>query len=48
MYVQKVWHLVLPPKNKAIIGNRWVYNIKKDEKSNIAHFKSRLVAQGFK
>ena len=44
MYDRKV----PPPKNKVVIGNRWVYNTKKDDKGKIIRFKSRLVAQGFK
>ena len=45
---RKVWHLTPPPKNKVIIGNRWVYTVKRDDKGKIARYKARLVAQGFK
>ena len=48
MYDRKVWHLVPLPKHKVVIGNRWVYNAKKDDKGKTVRFKSRLVAQGFK
>lgn len=48
MHNRKVWHLTPPPKNKIIIGNRWVFTIKRDEKGNVARYKARLVAQGFK
>ena len=42
MYDWKLWHLVPPSKNKVIIGNRWVYNIKKDENCNTGCFTTRL------
>ena len=45
---RKVWHLVTPPKHKVVIGNRWVYTVKRDENGKIARYKARLVAQGFK
>ncbi|XP_071040300.1 uncharacterized protein [Parasteatoda tepidariorum] len=44
---RKVWDLVEPPENAQIIGSRWVYNVKRDDKNQMK-FKSRLVAQGFK
>ncbi|GBM82193.1 hypothetical protein AVEN_179505-1 [Araneus ventricosus] len=34
MKTRKVWELVDPPSNKTIIGSKWVYNIKDDEKIN--------------
>ncbi|GBM45524.1 hypothetical protein AVEN_210249-1 [Araneus ventricosus] len=34
MKTRKVWELVDPPANKTIIGSKWVYNIKHDEKIN--------------
>ena len=48
MHDRRVWHLVPPPANKPVIGNRWVFTVKRDENGNIVRFKSRLVAQGFK
>ena len=45
---RKVWHLVKPPYNKQIFGNRWVYAIKRDEAGNIVWYKARLVAQGYR
>lgn len=44
---RNVWDLTELPPNKQILGCRWVYNLKKDEKGNIARYKSRLVAQGY-
>ncbi|GBM21371.1 Retrovirus-related Pol polyprotein from transposon TNT 1-94 [Araneus ventricosus] len=48
MQNRKVWDLVEPKSNMKILGCRWVYNIKHDEKNNVKKYKSRLVAQGFK
>ena len=33
-------------KNNKIIGSRWVYNIKKNEKNEIIKYKARVVAKG--
>ncbi|GBN52290.1 hypothetical protein AVEN_51177-1 [Araneus ventricosus] len=48
MQNRKVWDLVEPKSNMKVLGCRWVYNIKHDEKNNAKKYKSRLVAQGFK
>ncbi|GBM31873.1 hypothetical protein AVEN_183280-1 [Araneus ventricosus] len=32
MKTRKVWELIDPSANKTIIGSKWVYNIKHDEK----------------
>lgn len=48
MKERRVWRLVELPKNKSVVGCRWVYTIKRDEKGKIARYKARLVAQGFK
>ncbi|GBN35000.1 Copia protein [Araneus ventricosus] len=48
MKTRKVWKLVDPPANKTIIGSKWVYNIKHDEKNKPKKYKDRLVALGFK
>lgn len=44
----KVWHLVKLPAGKTVLGNRWVYNIKRNEHGEIVRFKARLVAQGYR
>ena len=36
-----------PPPEANIIGSKWVFKAKKDTAGVIAHFKARLVAQGF-
>ncbi|KAM0994541.1 hypothetical protein EV2_010368 [Malus domestica] len=44
---QGTWILVPPPENRAFVGNKWVYMVKKNLDRNIAQYKARLVAQGF-
>eukprot|EP00253_Pinus_taeda_P028091 PITA_28091 len=42
-----IWNLVDLPKDKNLIGIRWVYKRKLNEKVEIDVFKARLVAKGF-
>ena len=42
-----VWTLVPKPKDRTIIGTRWVYRNKLDKDGVIIRNKARLVAQGF-
>ncbi|GBN51534.1 Retrovirus-related Pol polyprotein from transposon TNT 1-94 [Araneus ventricosus] len=44
MKTRKDWELVDPPANKTIIGSKWVYNIKHDEKNKPKKHKAKLVA----
>ncbi|UYV78561.1 hypothetical protein LAZ67_16002003 [Cordylochernes scorpioides] len=37
-----------PPQGVKILGNKWVYSIKRDDKNNIKRYKARLVAQGYR
>jgi len=39
----EVWTLVSPPKDKAMIGTKWVFRNKLDEQSKIVRNKARLV-----
>ncbi|UYV74129.1 hypothetical protein LAZ67_11002199 [Cordylochernes scorpioides] len=46
---RKVWKLVdPPPQGVKILGNKWVYSVKRDDKNNIKRYKARLVAQGYR
>ncbi|GJS64728.1 retrovirus-related pol polyprotein from transposon TNT 1-94 [Tanacetum coccineum] len=42
-----LWELVLQPRNKTIIGAKWVFRNKLDEKGIVSRNKARLVAQGY-
>jgi len=42
------WHLVPSIQGKNLIDCKWVYKIKKHADGSIDHYKSRLVAKGFK
>ncbi|GJR21133.1 putative ribonuclease H-like domain-containing protein [Tanacetum coccineum] len=46
--LQKVWVLVELPYGKKVIGTKWVFRNKRDERSIIVKNKARLVAQGFR
>ena len=41
------WTLVTRPLNVNVIGNQWVFRVKRDNLRNINKLKARLVAQGF-
>ncbi|KAM2204349.1 hypothetical protein ACFX1S_023996 [Malus domestica] len=42
-----VWYLVPRPKDTNIIGTKWIFRNKTDEKGNVVRNKARLVAQGY-
>ncbi|KAI3681607.1 hypothetical protein L6452_36407 [Arctium lappa] len=44
----KVWRLVPQPKNKTVIGTKWIFKNKKDENGIIVRNKARLVAKGYR
>ncbi|GJW80001.1 retrovirus-related pol polyprotein from transposon TNT 1-94 [Tanacetum coccineum] len=44
--LQQVWTLVDLPNGKRVIGTKWVYRNKKDERGIVIRNKARLVAQG--
>ncbi|GJW04970.1 putative ribonuclease H-like domain-containing protein [Tanacetum coccineum] len=46
--IQKVWTLVDLPSGKKVIGTKWVYRNKKDERGIVVRNKARLVAQVYK
>jgi hypothetical protein len=42
-----VWVLEPPPKNKNIIGTKWVFRNKENEHRLVVRNKARLVAKGY-
>ncbi|GKF77693.1 putative ribonuclease H-like domain-containing protein, partial [Tanacetum coccineum] len=48
MQEEKVWVLVDLPYGKKVIGTKWVFKNKRDERSIVVKNKARLVAQGFR
>ncbi|KAI3770225.1 hypothetical protein L6452_01351 [Arctium lappa] len=44
----KVWRLVPRPKNKTVIGTKWIFKNKKDENDIIVRNKAHLVAKGYR
>ncbi|GJX74509.1 putative reverse transcriptase domain-containing protein [Tanacetum coccineum] len=45
---QQVWVLVNLPNGAKVIGTKWVYKNKKDERGVVVRNKARLVAQGYR
>ncbi|KAL8135118.1 hypothetical protein AgCh_009953 [Apium graveolens] len=43
----EVWKLVLRPKNKLVVGTKWVFRNKTDSYVTIIRNKARLVAKGY-
>ncbi|XP_070013228.1 uncharacterized protein [Nicotiana sylvestris] len=43
----QVWHLVPRPKDKSVIGTKWVFRNKVDEDGTVTRNKARLVVQGY-
>jgi hypothetical protein len=41
------WKLIPRPANKNLIGSKWVYKLKMNEKGNIVRNKARLVCKGY-
>ncbi|GJX04749.1 reverse transcriptase domain-containing protein [Tanacetum coccineum] len=46
--LQKVWVLVDLPYGKKVIGTKWVFRNKRDERSIVVKNKAWLIAQGFR
>ncbi|GKA12370.1 putative ribonuclease H-like domain-containing protein [Tanacetum coccineum] len=46
--LQKVWVLVDLPSGKKVIGTKWVFRNKRDERSIVVKNKARLIGQGFR
>jgi hypothetical protein len=45
--LQAVWTLVVLPSGKRVIGTKWIFRNKKDERGIVVKNKARLVAQGY-
>ncbi|XP_070047029.1 uncharacterized protein [Nicotiana tomentosiformis] len=43
----QVWHLVPRPKDRSVIGTKWVFRNKLDENGTVVMNKARLVVQGY-
>jgi len=43
----EVWHLVPRPKDRSIIGTKWVFKNKLDEFGTVTRNKAKLVVQGY-
>ena len=44
---KNTWEMVIPSEGVNIVGSKWTYCLKKNDKNTIICPKSRLVAQGF-
>ena len=42
-----VWDLVELPKDKKVIGSKWVFMLKTNNDCSVKRYKARLVTQGF-
>ncbi|CAL1361359.1 unnamed protein product [Linum trigynum] len=47
LHANETWDLVPRLPHYNVLGNRWVYRVKREPDGSIARFKTRLVAKGF-
>ncbi len=45
--VNLIWELVALPKDKKVIGCKWVYKVKHNVDGFVSRYKTRLVAKGY-
>jgi hypothetical protein len=45
--VNATWELVVLPKDKKIIGCKWVYKVKHNADGSMSRYKARLVTKGY-
>lgn len=43
----KTWHLVPPSPSYNVVGNKWIFWIKRNVNGSVQQYKARLVAKGF-
>uniref|UniRef100_A0A1X7TFD5 Reverse transcriptase Ty1/copia-type domain-containing protein n=1 Tax=Amphimedon queenslandica TaxID=400682 RepID=A0A1X7TFD5_AMPQE len=43
----QVWDLVELPKDRRVVGSKWVFKRKIGENGKVERYKARLVAQGY-
>ena len=41
------WQLVAIPREREVVGLKWIYKIKLNQEGNIQNHKARFVARGF-
>lgn len=44
---KNVWEVVPRPKNKVVVGSRWIYKVKHAANGSIEKYKAKFVAKGF-
>ncbi|MCO5556500.1 hypothetical protein L7F22_060161 [Adiantum nelumboides] len=47
LYGIEMWELVPLPKDRKLIGCRWVYKVKDNSDGSVSMYKARLVAKGY-
>lgn len=47
LQAQGTWSLVPMPDDRANVGSKWVYKVKKNPDGSVSRFKAHLVTQGY-
>jgi len=45
--VNVTWELIVLPKDKKVIGCKWVYKVKHNAYRSMSRYKTRLVTKGY-